>query len=114
MAVSPPAGGAEDRARHVHEVLWGVRALLLVLDGEASFIRIEKPGDDGAEFYLQRGGVREHWQAKRQVSGQDTWSFQRLKSEGVLAFFFEKFRAGERCVFASVSDAPELRMLTEN
>ena len=114
MALSTHPGGAADKAGHVHEALWGVRALLFVLDGEASSIRIEKPGDDGAEFYLQRGDVREHWQAKRQVSGQDTWSFQRLKSEGVLAFFFEKFRAGECCVFASVSDAPELRMLTEN
>ena len=83
-----------------------------VLNGDAESIRIETPGDDGAEFYLQRGNVREHWQAKRQVTGQGTWSFEKLK--GVLEFFFQKFRAGEACVFASVSDAPELRMLTEN
>jgi hypothetical protein len=83
-----------------------------VLNGEASAIRIEKPGDDGGEFYLQRGNLREHWQAKRQVTGQETWTFKKL--EQVLVFFFEKFRAGESCVFASVADAPELRMLTEN
>ncbi len=114
MALSTHPGGAADKAGLVHEALWGVRALLAVLNGEASSIRIETPGDDGAEFHLMRGTVREHWQAKRQVTGQKTWSFQRLKSEGVLTFFFQKFRAGERCVFASVSDAPELRMLTEN
>ena len=86
--------------------------MLDVLNGEAQSIRIETPGDDGAEFYLERGSVREHWQAKRQVTGQATWSFAKLND--VLEFFFHKFRAGERCVFASVSDAPELRMLTEN
>ena len=112
MALSTHSGGAADKAGLVHEALWGVRGLLFVLDGEATSIRIETPGDDGAEFYLQRGAVREHWQAKRQITGQGTWSFQSLKS--VLGFFFEKFRLGERCVFASVSDAPELRMLTEN
>lgn len=114
MALSTHPGGAASKAGLGHEALWGVWAMLSVLDGEASSIRIETPGDDGAEFQLQRGDVREHWQAKRQVSGQDTWSFQRLKSEGVLAFFFEKFRIGECCVFASISDAPEMRSLTEN
>lgn len=107
-------GGAADKAGLYHEALWGVRAFLMVLNGEASAIRIETPGDDGAEFHLIRGGVRQHWQAKRQVTKQDTWSFRVLKSEGVLAYFFEKFRLGERCAFASVSEAPELRLLTEN
>jgi hypothetical protein len=112
MALSTHSGGAADKAGFFHESLWGVRCMVDVLNGEASAIRIEKPGDDGGEFYLQRGGVREHWQAKRQVTGQETWSFKKL--EKVLLFFFDKFRAGESCVFASVADAPELRMLTEN
>ena len=114
MALSTHKGGSADKAGLVHEALWGVRGFISVLTGEATSIRIETPGDDGAEFYLQRGDILEHWQAKRQVTGQDTWSLQRLKSEGVLAFFFRKFREGEKCVFASVSDAPELRMLSEN
>ena len=112
MALSTHSGGAADKAGFFHESLWGVRCMVDVLNGEASAIRIEKPGDDGGEFYLQRGSLREHWQAKRQVTGQETWSFKKL--EQVLVFFFEKFRAGESCVFASVADAPELRMLTEN
>ena len=112
MALSTHPGGAADKAGLVHESLWGVRGLLFVLDGEAASIRIETPGDDGAEFYLQRGGIREHWQAKRQITGQGTWSLPSLKS--VLEFFFSKYRLGERCVFASVSDVPDLRMLTEN
>lgn len=114
MALSTHSGGAADKAGSIHEGFWGVRALLFVLDGNASAMRIETPGDDGAEFYLQRGDVREHWQAKRQVTGQDTWSFRRLKTEGVFSFFFEKVRLGDRCVFASISDAPELGKLVEN
>lgn len=58
------------------------------------------------------GTVREHWQAKRQTTSNDTWSIHALKA--VLAFFLEKFRAGDRCVFASVSGSPELKQLTEN
>lgn len=112
MALSTHPGGAADKAGHFHEALWGVDAFLAVLSGEASAIRIETPGDEGAEFHLVRGTVREHWQAKRQVTRQDTWSIRGLKP--VLGFFFEKFRAGDRCVFASVSSAPELKMLSEN
>lgn len=112
MSLSTHSGGAADKAGFLHESLWGVRCMVDVINGEAVAIRIETPGDDGAEFYLQRGRIREHWQAKRQVTGQGTWSFAKL--EDVLVFFFQKFRVGEPCVFASVSDAPELRMLTEN
>jgi hypothetical protein len=112
MALSTHPGGAADKAGFFHESLWGVRCMMEVLNNDASAIRIEKPGDDGGEFYLQRGSIREHWQAKRQVTGQATWSFKKL--EQVLLFFFDKFRAGETCVFASVADAPEIRMLAES
>jgi hypothetical protein len=46
MVLSTHPGSAADRADHVHEALWGVRALLFVLNGEASSVRIEKRGDD--------------------------------------------------------------------
>ncbi|MBX3747100.1 MAG: hypothetical protein KF833_17475 [Verrucomicrobiae bacterium] len=112
MALSTHSGGAAAKAGHFHEALWGVDAFLAVLNGEASAIRIETPGDDGAEFHLVRGVVREHWQAKRQPTNRDTWSICALRP--VLQFFFEKFRAGDQCVFASVSGSPELKKLTEN
>ncbi len=112
MALSTHPGGAADKAGLFHEALWGVDAFLAVLSGEASAIRIETPGDDGAEFHLVRGTIREHWQAKRQTTSRDTWSIGALQS--VLEFFFEKFRAGDRCVFASISGSPELKQLTEN
>jgi len=95
MALSTHPGGAANKAGHYHEALWGVDAFLAVLYGEASEIRVETPGDDGAEFHLVRGNVREHWQAKRQVTRQDTWTIRALGV--VLTFFSEKFRAGDRC-----------------
>jgi hypothetical protein len=88
--------------------------MLQVLAGEARSIRIEEPGVDGAEFYLQFPTDREYWQAKRQTTGQTTWSLGQLHAQGVLQFFWTQFRAGNRCVFASVSDAPALRVLIEN
>lgn len=112
MALSTHAGGAADKAGFIYEALWGIRAFIDILNGEATAIRIEVPGEDGAEFFLERPSGVEYWQAKRQVTGQQTWKFQKLKK--VLKYFFEKTAQGERCVFASVSDAPELRMLTEN
>ncbi|WP_395745004.1 hypothetical protein [Prosthecobacter sp.] len=112
MALSTHTGGAADKAGMIHESLWGVHCLLEVLKGEAESICIEEPGEDGEEFYLVRKGKKEHWQAKRQVTGQATWTINKLGD--VLKYFFAKFRLGETSVFASVTDAPELRMLTEN
>jgi len=107
-------GGPAGKAGLRHEALWGVVGMVEVLSGEADAIRIEEPGTDGAEFFLERGGGHEHWQAKRQVLSQKTWSLQLLKSEGVLDFFRQRVDVGESCVFASISDAPELRSLAES
>lgn len=114
MALSTHSGGAADKAGFFHESLWGVRCMVDVLNGEASAIRIETLGEDGAEFCLFKGNIREHWQAKRQVSDQQTWTLKRLQAEGILAYFFSKFRDRDTCVFASISDAPELGQLIEN
>src|ERR1035437_10157158 len=107
-------GGPADKAGVIHESLWGVHAMLMVLHGQADSIRIEEPRKDGAEFYLQRGSVREYWQCKRHLLSQSNWSLQKLKTEGVLDFFLECTRLGQKVVFASITDAPELRALAEN
>jgi hypothetical protein len=107
-------GGPADKAGNIHEALWGVFGMVAVLGEQADAIRIEEPGTDGAEFYLEKVGVHEHWQAKRQMLSQKTWTLQLLKSEGILTFFRHRVDAGESCVFASISDAPELRGLSEN
>ncbi len=88
--------------------------MVSVLGGQANAIRIEEPGTDGAEFYLEKAAGHEHWQAKRQILDRKTWTLQLLFKEGILGFFKQRVDAGESCVFASISDAPELRGLSEN
>jgi hypothetical protein len=107
-------GGPADKAGLSHESLWGVYAMLEVFHGHASKIRIEPPGADGEEFYVETKHGREHWQAKRHLLNQQTWTLNALDREGVLKFFLDQLRAGDICVFASISDAPEFRMLGEN
>lgn len=107
-------GGPADKAGNIHEALWGVVGMVSVLGGQADAIRIEEPGSHGAEFYLEKATGKEHWQAKRQILGQKTWSLQRLSQEGILNFFKQRIDTGDSCVFASISDAPELRCLAEN
>lgn len=106
-------GGPAEKAGAIYEALWGVRALLEVLHGSADRVRVEEPRIDGAEFWIERGGQREYWQIKRQLLSQATWTLNALAREGVLTFFLEQLRVGGRCVFASITDAPELRTLAE-
>ena len=109
MSILP--GGPADKAGGIHESLWGVVGMVSVLCEEARSIRIEKPGLNGAEFFLDVAGTEEHWQAKRHIIGQKTWSLLLLKREGVIDFFQERIKAGETCVFASISDLSSLNPL---
>jgi hypothetical protein len=84
-----------------------------LLHETAERIRVEEPRVDGAEFWIERAAGREYWQAKRQLLSQKVWSLTVLAGEGVLSFFLGQLRAGHRCVFASITDAPELRTLAE-
>jgi hypothetical protein len=111
--MSSLSGGAAEKAGATYEALWGVRAMIEILHGHAERIRIEEPRVDGAEFWIERDAGREYWQVKRQLISQATWTLKALAREGVLAFFLLELRAGHRCVFASITDAPELRTLAE-
>ncbi|HEY5779279.1 MAG TPA: hypothetical protein VIT00_11115 [Terrimicrobiaceae bacterium] len=111
--MSSLSGGPAEKAGATYEALWGVRAMLEILHGKAERIRIEEPRVDGAEFWIERDAGREYWQVKRQLISQANWTLKALASEGVLAFLLEQLRAGHRCVFASITDAPELRTLAE-
>lgn len=112
MVTSSLPGGPADKGGTNYEILWGLRGMLDVIQDRADSIRIEPPGVDGAEFYLVRKGTKEHWQTKRQVTSQDNWSLQRLDSEGILDFFHSCAAMGECAIFASISNAPELRILS--
>ncbi len=111
--MSSLSGGAAEKAGATYETLWGVCAMLDLLHESAERIRVEEPRVDGAEFWIERAAGREHWQVKRQLLSQETWSLTALAGKGVLAFFAGQLRVGHRCVFASITDAPELRTLAE-
>ena len=111
MSTSSVPGGPAAKAGDIYEALWGVQGFMHLLIGEVNEIQIELPGEDGAEFSFRVGGTTQWWQTKRQVTGQNNWSIAKLKR--VLAYFAEKAKAGDECVFASISDAPELRELAD-
>jgi hypothetical protein len=113
LVMSSLPGGPAGKAGMTYEVLWGVHAMLELFHESAQRIRVEEPRVDGAEFWIERSAVREHWQVKRQVLNQKVWSLNALNEAGVLPFFLEQFRAGHHCLFASITDAPELRTLAE-
>lgn len=106
-------GGPADKAGATYEELWGVRGMLELLHNDAEQMCVEEVRIDGAEFWIERQGSREYWQVKRQILSQAAWTLTALAGKQVLAFFLDQRRAGNRCVFASISDAPELRILAE-
>lgn len=107
-----PGGPAAKRGNR-YEKLWTLSELVRMLRGETESMRIEKPGLDGAEFVVHAGAKREFHQVKRSHPN-GKWSIATLKSAGVLASISHLLRdSGHRFVFASGSDAPELRSLCE-
>ncbi len=113
VGISSLSGGPADKAGGIYEALWGIEALMRVYAKEAQSIRIEITGVDKAEFGLEVAGTVEYWQAKRQILKQSGWTLLALRREGILGFFLERCRMGHKCVFASTSDAAELRTMAE-
>ena len=96
-------GGPAGKAGIRYECLWAVRHAIDVLHGAADSIRIEPPGEDKAEFVVERNGAKEFHQAKRQRPADDRWTLRNLGSAkyGVLQYFAERARQGHFCVFVS-------------
>ncbi len=111
--MSSLSGGPAAKSGSTYESYWGVRAMIELLHKRADSLRIEEPRVDGAEFWIESNGEREYWQVKRQLLSQQNWTLSELGRGGVLSGFLELLRAGHRCIFASITDAPELRVLAE-
>lgn len=110
----PLPGGPSDKAGNSYERRWTVFALIDLLGGQASTLRIEVPGEDGvgSEFRLMVEGVADWHQAKRQRAG-GPWTVNALISEGVLPPWQASLRRGERCTFVASTGADELRKLAD-
>ena len=108
----PLPGGPANKLGNRYESWWTIRQLVRIIDKEADSIRIEDPNFDKAEFVVAVGDCRELHQAKRSHP-EGKWNLSDLRS--ILQVMFEQLSANEntRFVFASGSDAPELRVLTE-
>ena len=108
----PLPGGPANKLGNRYESWWTIRQLVRIIDKEADSIRIEDPNFDKAEFVVAVGDCRELHQAKRSHP-EGKWNLSDLRS--ILQAMFEQLSANEntRFVFASGSDAPELKVLTE-
>lgn len=110
----PLPGGPTDKIGNRYEEAWTVYAMLEVMDERALAIRLEPPGEDGVEFWLQRRDALEYYQVKRQRSAGASWSLADLRREKVLSHFWNKLEdKSARCVFASEYPAHELKHLAE-
>ena len=106
-------GGPAAKFGNRYEKLWTLSELVRMLRGETDSMRIEVPGQDGAEFVVQNGAQKEFHQAKRSYRS-GSWSMATLASAGVLAAIGDLLRGNNhRFVFASGSDARELDDLCE-
>jgi hypothetical protein len=110
----PLPGGPSDKAGNSYERRWTVFAIIDLLEGRASALRIEVPGDDGigSEFRLTVDGVAQWHQAKRQLAGGQ-WTISALCNHGVIAPWQAILARGDRCMFVSGTGADELRELAD-
>ena len=66
------------------------------------------------EFRMQRGGVQEYHQVKRQHGAEGRWTLKELGSRTVLSAFWDKLNdPAARCVFVSSHPAHQLGELIE-
>ena len=110
----PLPGGASGKAGIRYEGLWTVRCMIRVMQGEAEWIWLEPPGEEGAgvEFTVSTPSGTEYHQVKRQKTGMGRWSLSSLSSEGVLTHFYQKLDdPSAACVFVSAHAADALEEL---
>ena len=110
----PLPGGPADKFGNRYESWWTVYQLVRIIRGDADSIRIEDPTVEKAEFVITAGGHRELHQTKlRHPSGK--WSLDSLGCKNLLRTIFEQLSAinNTQFVFASSSEAPELKELTK-
>lgn len=110
----PLSGGPSDKIGNRYERRWTVHALIELLQGTATSIRIEVPGSDGAATEFRRtddGGHTWH-QVKRQNTA-GSWTIATLTGPGVIDAMWAKSSIGERFTFVSSIGVTFLTELTE-
>lgn len=112
----PVTGGASDKLGNSYEAYWTVKCMAQVLAGQAQAIRLEPPGEEGegVEFWLQKDGVRQYHQVKRQQTGEGRWQLASLKEKKILTHFRQKLESdpNAECHFISTHSAYQLEELS--
>ncbi len=105
-------GGAADKAGTAYEQLWTAMRVADLLQGEASRIRLEPPGDDGLgiEFEIDTSGRTWGEQTKHSAS---TWTVKRLRDDGVLSAAKHQIERGRAFRLIASSDATALAALSQ-
>ena len=109
-------GGIADKTDNRFEARWLTRQMLGLLDGSTTSITVEKigDGDEGFEFLVERQGVAEWHQCKRQTS-ETSWTITALAREAIIDNFRAKLQLSpsQRCVFVSTDIAKQVKLLQE-
>ena len=110
----PLPGGPSDKIGNRYERRWTVRALIELLQGTATSVRVEVPGPEGTATEFRRTDNEGHtWhQAKRQNTA-GSWTIATLTVSGVIDAMWTKGSVGERFTFVSSIGVTELTELTE-
>lgn len=110
----PLPGGPSDKIGNRYERRWTVRALIELLQGTATSVRVEVPGPEGTATEFRRTDNDGHtWhQAKRQNTA-GSWTIATLTGPGVIDAMWTKGSVGERFTFVSNIGVTFLTELTE-
>lgn len=109
----PAPGATAAKVGQRYEDRWTAHTILKLLKGEAEWVHLERIDTDetGFEFEIGTGGVIEHHQVKRQISGDSGWRLKDLRT--VLQAFRGKLEnPAAACVFASGNSAQVLNDLS--
>lgn len=106
------AGGAADKLGNNYEHWWLTGRVADLLDGVATRLRLEPPGEDGIgiEFEIDIDGVTWGEQVKDHAK---PWTVVRLRNEGVLRDIKHQLDRGRRYRFITSSAATELGRLCD-
>ena len=110
--VSSLPGGAADKLGNRYESWWTLMRVAHVLEGRATCIRLEPPGDEGsgAEFWIDEPDGRWYEQVK---NVQASWTINRLIKEEVLQRLVGHLASGHRIRLVLSTPASDLEELSK-
>lgn len=98
----PLPGGPSDKIGNRYERRWTVRALIELLQGTATSVRVEVPGTEGTATEFRRTDDDGHtWHQVKRQNTAGSWTIATLTGPGVIDAMWSKGSLGERFTFVS-------------